>query len=175
MMCHSDSISTCYRPYLKYSRYRLQYFWAWNTQSSNWKPLHNLHSNILVFFLLMVCLNQLNIIPAKLVGSLRLLFLLFGRLQYFFRSHTKFGLMLVKETTQQRWLFTWTTLMKKKPCSNYLKTLRAFPEIRDLKQCFELFSIQQLIRITETRLKRLLSPKGWNLMNVCPSCCLLKV
>ena len=23
--------------------------------------------------------------------------------------------------------------MKEKPCSNYLKTLRAFPEIRDLK------------------------------------------
>mgnify|MGYP006864272254 CR=1 FL=1 len=115
MMCHSDSISTCYRPYLKYSSLQIAEFWAsYYLQNISWyfkftvkMKATNLHSNILVFFLLMVCLNQLNIIPAKLVGSLRLrlLFLLFGRLQYFFRSHTKFGLMLVKETTQQRWFF----------------------------------------------------------------------
>ena len=122
MMCHSDSVSTCYRPFLKYSSLQIAVFLdlILLVEYQLVLQIHkiesragleyaivklkatNLHSNILAFFLLMVCLNQLNIIPVKLVFSLRLLFILFGRLQYFLRSPTKFGLMLVKETTQQR-------------------------------------------------------------------------
>ena len=120
MMCHSDSVSTCYRPFLKYSSLQIavfldlillvEYQLVLQIHKIEFRAgleyaivklkATNLHSNILAFFLLMVCLNQLNTISAKLVCSL--LFLLFGRLQYFLRSHTKFGLMLVKETTQQR-------------------------------------------------------------------------
>ena len=118
-------ISTCYRPYLKYSSLQIAVFLGLilptyrisvgTSNSQNWVrgleyaivklKATKLHSNFLAFFLLMVCLNQLNIIPVKLVCSLRLFFILFGRLQYFLRSPTKFGLMFVKETTQQRWFF----------------------------------------------------------------------